>query len=802
MNKKYTQYKQIGVVIVLALALAGLGQMALFLSPTTMVAQSDTVVELCVGDTPPFTDCEPFTTTCKDVFWEHDGGGYPSQAWAIHVLTGSVEVVATGSILASNIDYGAPESVYSAHATWRDSIVSDYIGSAHGIAFAAYVFSDSLDAIGHNYVVLESTWNKNSLSHGEHSAEICVSDFSPPPPNYCPDGIEAVTATTTISPSVEWTSTISTPYDRLKTRFIFSPTITLNADVSVNGIESTLYQSATTVITYTTPTYGVGGTMANLSVLNNDSNGLRLLSACVIPATAAEYCSDGIELLNDPISLTLTSIWQSANITTTYAYLAVRYRLENPSASALIYGLATVNGNSYSVNGGSADVYTVTVPGGLSGIAGPDVAAAYRTTGDPTLLSSACVIDRPPTRPRYCTYFYDFENDLEGWDVSPGVGANHNPDESNGAVRIIGDGDLNAVILSPLLEYGNWEMSAAVRSYGDDDADVTFGLRGAGWPFTDTYKSFSVGSSYETLQAAAMISGFVQIAARHTYIDRVCLTNLNDGLPGFTPLPIPDCGPRPVFTDHPDFSITAIGDWIHWLAQKLGEVLLWLVCILTALINTAFNWLLTQLHKLIELLPQVPENLFSLTGWIEWYKQLFSLASAWLWRQIVSYYTSIRNAIDWLSVAFYKVMEWLNDIFTLGLAWWIGHINAVISAVTGIDLLQIVQNSRIFIRALGDEISLEFHSFLQLFGSTYDVFAVLVTGYRGALFGDTKADFGQGMGGYAMYLWAGVEWVSDAIDDTPLTALNFVAMGLITWGLIGFTLGKGRKWIEKIAGLL
>lgn len=441
------------------------------------------------------------------------------------------------------------------------------------------------------------------------------------------------------------------------------------------------------------------------------------------------------------------------------------------------------------------------MPGGLYGVTGPDIEAAYRTTGDPTLLSSACVIGRPPTRPRNCTYFYDFESDLEGWGVVPGIGANHDPAEQNGAARIIGDGTFNAVIFSPVLEKGNWEMSAAVRSYGDE-ADVALSLLGAGWPFTDTYKSFTVGNSYETIRIAATISGFAQIAAQHTYVDWVCLNNLNDGLPGFTALPIPDCGPRPIFSDHPDFSITEIGNWIHWLAKKLGEVLLWLVCILTALINSAFNWLLVQLHKLLESLPQTPENLFSLTGWIEWYKQLFSQFSAWLWRQIRNSFTSFKNAVDWLSVAFYRIVEWINDLFIQGLAWVIEHVNAVLSAVTGIDLLQIVRDSLIFMRAIRDELSTEFQSFLQLFSSTYDVFEVLITGYRGALFGDAKADFGQGMGGYAVYLWTGVEWISEAIDDTPLTALNFVAMGLITWGLIGFTLGKGKKWIEKIAGLL
>jgi len=524
------------------------------------------------------------------------------------------------------------------------------------------------------------------------------------------------------------------------------------------------------------------------------------------PSPPPDYCPDGIELLTEPVTLTLSASWQSTNTTTTYDYLAVRYRMENQSpGSANIYGVATVNGDGYSVNGGNVAVYTTTVPGGLTGLAGPDVEAAFKNTGDPVTLASACVINRPPPRPRYCTYFYDFEDDLEGWQFAPGVGGNHDPDESNGAARILGDGALDAVMLSPLFESGLWEMSAGVRSYGDD-VTVTLGLIGATWPYTDTYKSFIVGSDYETIQAMATISGYAQIASQHTYVDWVCLNNVNAGIPIggilYPFLPIPDCGGRPTFDDHPDFSITEIGNWIHWLASKLGEVLAWLVCILTGLINTAINWLLTQLVRLIELLPQVPENLFDLTGWIEWYRQLFILAIAWVVRQIVNFYTSISNIIDWIvSEIVVPVVEWFRDLFVEIAAWIIGHVLAVISVVTGIDLLQIWSDARIFMQALGDELSLEFNSFLLLFGSLYDVLAVMITGWRGSLAGDATADFGQGLGGFAAYLWVGVDWVNDAIEGTPLTALNFVAMGIIAWGLVQFTLGRVRSWMEKIARL-
>jgi hypothetical protein len=85
-----------------------------------------------------------------------------------------------------------------------------------------------------------------------------------------------------------------------------------------------------------------------------------------------------------------------------------------------------------------------------------------------------------------------------------------------------------------------------------------------------------------------------------------------------------------------------------------------------------------------------------------------------------------------------------------------------------------------------------------LLQETAAVFGVLIEGMRAGLTGDTELDMGESLGGFAAYLWRGVEFINTVVADTPLAGLNVVALGIIAWGLAAWSV----KRFTKILGYL
>lgn len=537
------------------------------------------------------------------------------------------------------------------------------------------------------------------------------------------------------------------------------------------------------------------------------------LSVCLLEAEPLELCADGFELIEaGPVVVERGGEEFTWSGRLPYNGFALRYYLVNPNPGGTqIYATTRINAQTWRINGGAGvEVLTATIPT-AGAIAGPNLDLALNNTYDTFEVHSICAIPRVQ-RPNMsgCTHFYDFTEGIDPWIKVPGTGANWAADEENGALRIIGDGyggDATAMVQIP---DGNWQMYLSARSY-DDPVTLTFGLVGATWPYTDSLYTAQVGSAYTLLQASGVVSGFAQIQGEHTFVDWVCLVNSNAGTPGFTPLPIPDCGVFPGFDDHPEFSITQIGEWIYWLARKIYQILLWVICQIIRALNSAANWIIERIYALVgwlrerlDLLPELPElpdNLFDVRAWLEWFRQAASIIMDWFSRSGRNMLSSIRRILIWWRDAIYGVINWLAAWWLRGVEVMVNHLLALLGIGAEVDLVGLWRDGRIFLRNIWLELGYEFDSLMTLLDETGEVLNVLIIGWRGSLDGNAEVDFGENMGGLGGFLWRGVNWVGEAIEGTPLTALNFVAMGVLAWGLILYTGQSITRMLEKLFGL-
>lgn len=580
-------------------------------------------------------------------------------------------------------------------------------------------------------------------------------------------------------------------------------------DFSFSGSAEVI--SATVPVSSAFTLYRIPGTntfRANVDVENTGANAFTVASLCLLEpqVNVGDYCADGTELLTEEVFLDRQEgnswSWRGS---LPYNTFALRYRLENPEPEGTtIYAIANINGETFVIKPPiGSTVITSTVPA-TGALDGPSLETTLSNGYDSFTLKSVCAIEAIP-KPRYgdCTYFYDFTEGIEPWEKIPGTGANWAEDEENGALRILSNGsggDATALVPLPA---GTWEMRFSARSYTTSSV-VTFGLVGSEFPYTDTLRTATLDGTYQQLSASGIVSGYAQIASQAVMVDWVCLYNANDdGAIGGPLLPVPSCGVFPTFADHPDFEITQIGNWIYWLVQKVGEILTWLICKIVEAVNSAINWLVTQIYRImgnldLPTMPDFPENLFDLRGWLEWYRQSYNAILQWFWRNWRNGLQSIKNILLWLWQFWTGGLDFMGSLWLRGVELLLEHVLAFFGIAADVDLLGLFRDGRIFLQNIRYEVQLEFESLLTLLDETAEVFEVLFIGWSGALSGNVQADFGENMGGLGAFIWKGVDWVGEAIDGTPLTALNIISLGILAWGLITYTVATISRILEKL----
>lgn len=622
-----------------------------------------------------------------------------------------------------------------------------------------------------------------------------------PVESYCPDGTEALTNTVTLDASYDtWTESLTTTYDRLAVRYIITTTDDINADLSTNGVDATIYEADVTgTYTYTHPLGGVPGPHANLSFYNRDASNdtISLLSACVISSPST--CIGGVEALTSPVTLGGFDSWASGPVSTTWdrvkatVYLAGRY----PA------GLATLEHQDYSFwlsSDNPVDIVTFTIPidlddGGIS-VTGDSVEAEILNTGSSFDLTSVCLQNSPPiSAPLSCNLTnHDFITDTHGWDV--GFGEKTWLDETSGAALVTPDDNFATIdqsVVDRSLE-GYYQFSARVRGVTET---ITVTLMAD--PF-DQQKKFTVGTSYETVSADILFDNperiYVETQGGAMAVDWVCLEQASPD--DDWRFEIGECV-FPEFDDHPGLSLDSLPDWVLWIAGKVGDLIVWAVCELERIILMGLNAIM-DIYDAIGF-PEFPDDL-SLGSLILWLRETYRAFGNWLGESLQNIVFSGQTLGSWLRSQLLTLAEWFWEDIILELIFWIMD-QAEAAGIIGedtIDRLRLLwRDAVIFIDALETELSYQFDDLQALATETGNVFWVLLTGWQSSLSGDAELDMGEDLGGLAAYLWRGVQFVDEVVTITPLSALNIVALGVIAWGLGAWTIQKFLSMAERLA---
>lgn len=659
-----------------------------------------------------------------------------------------------------------------------------------------------------------NTYSDPAYWSGTGTASMVWYKKSDTTPNFCNDGTEMLDEPVLLMPSeVENTTAITTtPTAQIRYTLINTSTEAIAGDVVLQNDPSvflfpftedggTEVFSATVPIYQALPLFKVFGTedyMAYFQIENTGITPFTLASVCLIaPDIPISEC-DGIEAVPpEQRPFTVHSglgSWVSGQIETSYGEFEVEYWLQPMGFNAV--GILGANSSNFTFTVSDTPLVSVTIP--ISGaIMGPNASLIVQNTGvyDFRLLS-ACI--RPATEPiRNCNIInHDFVDGESPWVTFPGSQTWLSGVE-NGALEI--DGITYGTFVTDTEIVGNFRYEARVRA-ADGTSDVKLWLQEPQADYFTVEISATVGSSWQVIGFDAFLNNpnrpIIQAENGAAEVDWVCIYKTGSN----TRFPIPYCESVD-FTDHPDFTLLDLSYWIFWLANKFKEVIAWLLCMLWRLLAQIINVLLDVLERIGLSPPLVGE--YDLEAWFNWFVEVLTGGFNWFSVNLQAGRLSIRNILEWLAwEIFYPIPQWLASVTSTGwegLADWIlTHVSAFLNLAEPLSVRAIIRDAELFWRAIQEELGLEVQSLLLLLQQTGEVFGVLITGYRASLAGEVSADFGQSLGGLAVYLWAGVRWVDEAIQGTPLTAINLLAMGVISWGLITWTIGKFSRMLSKL----
>jgi hypothetical protein len=523
-----------------------------------------------------------------------------------------------------------------------------------------------------------------------------------------------------------------------------------------------------------------------------------------------DHCPDGTEVISDPVYLMAGENWASDVISTEWDYIQARYTISNANepAGRVLAGLATLNGKDWLWGPESnASIVSVTIPSSIGydeDPNGPDVELGVRNTYDPFYLVSACIVPYSQTMvPSDCNLVnHSFTEDLPGWST---LVYDYLSSEEDGAISLDGGGTGLASQVVTLT--GSFRMEVRARS-GGTSSEFRFGGYELGWPFESQAFTETATSEYQIFNGYLYLDGRSNISLVSNdddlIVDWVCLSGHDtSGLPW--KFPIPDCE-FPTFDDHPEYSITEIGNWIDWLAQKTGELLKWVVCQMFVALFTIANMILEAIRAIGGFVgspdwPTLPDEI-TFDSILEWLRQVYVAFFNWLGLNFNRFRDAIPTIAEWWWNVVLGVIGWIIDSLIGPIFGWLLD---QLLATLGIGedareaFMVLWRDAGIFLQAAWIEAGYEFDSLTTLLSETTGVFGVLITGLRGVATGETELDFGESLGGLAGYLWRGVEFINETITFTPLSALNIVALGIITIGLAQWTVKKFVGMLERFS---
>jgi hypothetical protein len=379
----------------------------------------------------------------------------------------------------------------------------------------------------------------------------------------------------------------------------------------------------------------------------------------------------------------------------------------------------------------------------------------------------------------------DFTRDISPVDWSP------RPSDQSGAIEHITsdqeavDGALQlkwgyGVAQVPQHEKGNtYDMEVRARAGDGGASRLTFGS-----PYATEYAggsqrySVTMGSYYQIYRETVHVlsDGEVEVYGDTAVVDYVCLRTPSDLINAPDSCDLPSWNP-PSFS----WSIDYLSEMAKYLGKLFWQMLQWVVCRIQQLLAWGLNPIWSAIQSLIIEWPVFPDPDDGKVAWLEWLGEAIYVVLDWL---------GINGRIlgDWLPYAGETFGQWFLRLIE-ELIYWIFD---QLGWGTGIldDARLILDELLLFIDAIFEELNYETGQLMALLRETGNVLLIPIQGFRSALGGSTTADIGIGAGGYAGYIWQGMEYMNARIQNTPLPALNVLALGVITLGLVQWTLKR------------
>lgn len=655
------------------------------------------------------------------------------------------------------------------------------------------------------------------VAYGEVSISI-AGEIGEQEENHCPDGIELITNTVSLGSSGSWSGSTSTAWDSFYARYTFEDPATsslihhvyLEANDEAwgatyygdemqewtpgDGWTNDAYAFTVPNRTYPTlPDYDPFGSVAGPTAyvtVTNSYNPLDLVSVCVVPHYGpSSYCENGIEAVNGgPVYLdALNGAW-SETVPVTSTHVVVQYVTENLAGGQFVaesQHIAGIENTLYYVSTASApgDMITFTLPTtGVVKLYDDDVFLELYNRGEAVLLHSVCVVDADQYMPQLSAESCHLENPdfvggLDGWGTSGSV--TWSGLEENGAIQATGGGGAYQV---PDQGTGTvWRMEVRAKSTGTPDL-VYLGTSGtsilAGGP--QVY-SYTVGQYYSIVGEDVFVreGDTIQVSGADAWIDSVCLVDPN------SVLPIQNCA---FPTWNPSGSADSL---LTYLIKYLADVVVWGICEVVRAITLAINWIYRLLKDMLLRVPALPDPDDGLVGWLEWIALLFDGYFQWFGINLPTF-------AEWFPRNLDRLVAFLFDLYEEFIYWLADQLQ--VDPWDLFDLMDAIwAEALLFWNEMVIEMGLEWQDLLLLLQNTANVLIVLLDGVREGVSGENVAYIGRDFSGIGSYIWVGVDFINEVISGTPLSALNLVALGVITITLAQWTAKRFTKSLESVS---
>jgi hypothetical protein len=717
----------------------------------------------------------------------------------------------------AKIEYPSPEHPYSFTATGSGS--GEVCVEKLQTGTRAYMIFHHEDGAYYNTsaALLRIRWS-------------AIEEPPPPPPTseFCLDGYEVISETLLLDENT-FSAEVTTQYSRVYARYTFSnPNESLllhYVDVRANtakvrrqfyGDEMQTWDPVTgwtnDAFSFSVPnveeadyrdfepTAYVTGPVVSLYAAVG-YNPLNLVSVCIVPVLTSEFCQDGVEALQSgPVFLDgLNGEWErklTSEISGT-THFVVRYRVANPNPGgggidpgAAIKGkfMPQIQANFFYIESPIAREITFTLPlTSIFPLVDDFLQLRFYNRYDPVILQSVCVVDGSEEHLKQLSA--EDCNLINPDFVTEPTDADWKTQQATW-VELFENGGMElaegAVWQNPQGEMGNvWQMEVRARS--TSGGDMEFGTQRPslldGGPQMKTVTMGPQLALYRN-NIYAMPTDWVLVTADEAAVDYVCLMK-RAGI-----LEMPDCGERPLW--NPEGSGDSL---IIYVFKFTVDSVLFGFCQLFRLITAIANVLWVMLEDILLRIPALPK-LNPETFWIDlgvFLRLAFEGFQDWLsqylfhvpeWAQGI-----IENIGRWLGWQWRRAGQWFDWLLYDIVVWLSNQFGVTPQAIFDI-LYDIGYETRLFWKEMQDEVLNEGRNLMHLLINTVDVLLILASGVRSGVSGNAIANIGGDLAGIGAFIWDGVDFVNDAVDMTPLSALNIVALGVIGIGLLQWSLKK------------